>query len=248
MPPPWPPTYTDVVSHKLAKEMKEDEMAKDAFPAPGENPATPKAYETLFALMTEKFKACEVRESGALVDVKLEEFWEACELYRDMLSKLGSAAGMIVKDIDQNLTNAKAVYSEAPAERSTMSKFLELPVGHTGIAKLTWLCRGVEFFLVMIKKIFTQDSGNAATEAYSETLSQYHGWMLQQTLKIALRALPSKDAIVQSEGLVPGDISLDEKRALCERDAPPAASEALEVVHCVFDMMKKTGRWDAKKA
>lgn len=37
-----------------------------------------------------------------------------------------------------------------------MSKFLELPVGHTGIAKLTWLCRGVEFFLVMIKKIFTQ--------------------------------------------------------------------------------------------
>lgn len=49
MPPPWPPTYTDVVSHKLAKEMKEDEMAKDAFPAPGENPATPKAYETLFA-------------------------------------------------------------------------------------------------------------------------------------------------------------------------------------------------------
>ena len=27
--------------------------------------------------------------------------------------------------------------------------------------------RGVEFFLVMIKKIFTQDSGNAATEAGS---------------------------------------------------------------------------------
>ena len=44
-----------------------------------------------------------------------------------------------------------------------------------------------------------------------------------------------------SAGLVPGDISLDEKRALCERDAPPAASEALEVVHCVFDMMKLDG-------
>ncbi|CAJ1380238.1 unnamed protein product [Effrenium voratum] len=72
--------------------------------------------------------------------------------------------------------------------------------------------------------------------------------MLQQTLKIALRALPSKDAIVQSEGLVPGDQTLDEKRSLCERDAPPAATEALDVVHCIFDMMKKTGRWDAKKA
>ncbi|CAL1165697.1 unnamed protein product [Cladocopium goreaui] len=120
----------------------------------------------------------------------------------EMLSKLGSAANMIVSDIQQNLANAKAVYDEAPDERSTLSAFLELPKGHVGIAKLTWLCRGCEFFLVMLKKIFSENSGNAAVQAYEETLMQYHGWFLQKSLKIALRALPSKDNICQSDGLV----------------------------------------------
>eukprot|EP00434_Breviolum_minutum_P020312 symbB.v1.2.017915.t1/scaffold1404.1/size168536/10 len=166
-----------------------------------------------------------------------------------MLSKLGSAANMIVSDIQQNLANAKAVYDESPDERSTLSAFLQLPKGHVGIAKLTWLCRGCEFFLVMLKKIFSENSGNAAVQAYEETLMQYHGWFLQKSLKIALRALPSKDAIVQSDGLVlQGDLPLDKKRELCERDAPVASEEALEAVHLVFDMMKKTGRWDDKKA
>eukprot|EP00913_Durusdinium_trenchii_P025291 g23742.t1 len=263
MPPPWPPPNTDLVSQKPANEMDKADMgyANEKLDAA---PDAPKAHETMFSMMLEKFKACEVRDdAGTLVDIKLEEFWIACDLYREMLSKLGSAANMIVSDIQQNLANAKAVYDENPGERSTLSAFLQLPKEHVGIAKLTWLCRGCEFFLVMLNKIFTENSGgNPAVSAYEETLMKYHGWFLQKSLKIALRALPSKDAIVQSDGLVVQgdrteldtgndrgrDLPLDKKRELCERDAPVASTEAIEVVHLVFDMMKQTGRWDDRKA
>lgn len=251
MPPPWPPPNADLVSQKPANEMDKADMGYvNAELAAAPEKDTQKEHETMFSQMLEKFKACEVRDdSGSLTDIKLAEFWVACDLYREMLSKLGSAANMIVSDIQQNLANAKAVYDEAPDERSTLSAFLELPKGHVGIAKLTWLCRGCEFFLVMLKKIFSDNSGNAAVQAYEETLMQYHGWFLQKSLKIALRALPSKDNICQSDGLVlQGDLSLEKKRELCERDAPVASEEAIEVVHLVFDMMKKTGRWDDKKA
>ena len=148
-----------------------------------------------------------------------------------------------------------------------------LPASHVGIEKITWLlrpaapttplhkiaallvhfARGVEFFLTMIKLIFTPESGgNPAVEAV-EVKPAYDGApgracrglsadldavprlgpgprcrerererstrsriyarpleparaaeMLQQTVKLGMRAMPSKDGIVQSEGLVLG--------------------------------------------
>ncbi|CAE6921482.1 GLTP1 [Symbiodinium natans] len=173
-------------------------------------------------------------------DVILAKFFEACELYRDMLSKLGRAASVVVGDIEHNLGKSKAVYSEAPEERKTLLAYLQLPASHVGIEKITWLLRGVEFFLTMIKLIFTpESSGNPAVEAYQQTLMQYHGWMLQQTVKLGMRAMPSKDGIVQSEGLVLGDVSAEQRKALCERDAPVVTGD----LHCApLDMTARQER------
>jgi len=223
--------------------------------APAEVDATPQAvetgdvkpvvHETRFGLLLEKFRACEMRdESGALTDIDMAKFFEACELYRDMLSKLGSAAGFVLKDIEGNLKKAQVVYQEAPEARGTFSGYLKA----SSVEGVTWLLRGVEFFMTMIKMMFTDEKGNAGVEAYKQTLMQYHGWMLQKTVKLGMRAMPGKDGIVKSEGLVPGDVSPEQRTKLCERDAPAASTAGLEVVQWMVELMKKEGKWDAKKA
>ncbi|CAE7429047.1 CYP38, partial [Symbiodinium sp. KB8] len=196
-------------------------------------------HETRFGLLMEKFKACEVRdESGTLTNIDMAKFFEACELYRDMLSKLGSATGFVLSDIESNLKKAQVVYEQAPEERATFSGYLKSSV--VGVA---WLLRGVQFFLAMIKLMFTQETGNAGVEAYKQTLMQYHGWMLQKTVKIGMRAMPGKDGIVKSDGLVLGDVSLEQRAKLCERDAPGASAAGLKVVQWMVETMKKEGKW-----
>ncbi|CAE7397476.1 plekha8 [Symbiodinium sp. CCMP2456] len=202
-------------------------------------------HETRFGLLVEKFKACEVQdESGILTNIDMANFFEACELYRDMLSKLGSAAGFVLSDIESNLKKALVVYEQAPEERATFSGYLK----SSSVVGVTWLLRGGQFFLTMIKLMFTQDTRNAGVEAYKQTLMQYHGWMLQKTVKIGMRAMPGKDGIVKSDGLVLGDLSLEQRAKLCERDAPAASEAGLKVVQWMVETMKKEGKWDAKKA
>jgi len=223
-------------------------------PAEAEAPAEPAAeaevkpvvHETRFGLLLEKFKACEMRdETGALTDIDMAKFFEACDLYRDMLSKLGSAAGFVLKDIEGNLKKAQVVYKEAPEARQTFSGYLKA----SSVEGVTWLLRGVEFFMTMINLMFTEEKkGNAGVEAYKQTLMQYHGWMLQKTVKLGMRAMPGKEGIVKSEGLILGDVPADQRTKVCERDAPAASAAGLEVVRWMVELMKKEGRWDAKKA
>ncbi|CAE7607464.1 gltp-b [Symbiodinium natans] len=208
--------------------------------------AKPVVHETRFGLLLEKFHACEMRdESGAVTDIDMAKFFEACELYRDMLSKLGSAAGVVLGDITTNLKNSRVVYEESPEERKTFSGYLPKA---PSVAKITWLLRGCELFLTMIKLMFTQEGGSPGVEAYKQTLMQYHGWMLQKTVKLGMRAMPGKDGVMKSEGLILGEVSPEQRTKLCERDAPAASIAGLEVVHWMYEKMKKEGRWDAKKA
>ncbi|CAE7696228.1 GLTP1 [Symbiodinium microadriaticum] len=248
MPPPWPPRSDDQVTHQVlgsdeAAQAQKGEMGYVVaeVPAALKAPESPVPepiprvvrHDTRFGQLLEKFRDCEIREGGKTQDVILDKFFEACELYRDMLSKLGRAASVVVGDIEHNLGKSKAVYLEAPEERKTLTAYLRLPASHVGIEKITWLLRGVEFFLTMIKLIFTPESGgNPAVEAYQQTLMQYHGW----------------DGIVQSEGLVLGEASAEQRQALCERDAPPASAAGLDVVKWMIELMKIEGKWDAKKA
>ncbi|OLP89202.1 hypothetical protein AK812_SmicGene29370 [Symbiodinium microadriaticum] len=243
MPPPWPPRSDDQVTHQVlgsdeAAQAQKGEMGYVVaeVPAALKAPESPVPepiprvvrHDTRFGQLLEKFRDCEIREGGKTQDVILDKFFEACELYRDMLSKLGRAASVVVGDIEHNLGKSKAVYLEAPEERKTLTAYLRLPASHVGIEKITWLLRGVEFFLTMIKLIFTPESGgNPAVEAYQQTLMQYHGW----------------DGIVQSEGLVLGEASAEQRQALCERDAPPASAAGLDVVKWMIELMKIEGKW-----
>mmetsp|Transcript_38479 Transcript_38479/g.78776 ORF Transcript_38479/g.78776 Transcript_38479/m.78776 type:complete len:293 (+) Transcript_38479:53-931(+) len=222
-------------------------------PAEAEAPAEPAAeaevkpvvHETRFGVLLEKFNACQIRDaSGTITDIDMAKFFEACDLYRDMLSKLGSAAGMVLNDITSNLKKAQVVYEEAPADRATFSGYLK----GGSVVGCTWLLRGVDFFLTMVYLMFTSNTGSPGVEAYKQTLMQYHGWMLQKTVKLGMRAMPGKDKIVQSEGMILGAVSPEQRTKLCERDAPAASTAGLEVVQWMVELMKKEGKWDAKKA
>lgn len=211
----------------------------------------PERHETRFGSMRMLFMAAAVRdELGEQQDVSMENFFQACELYRDILSKLGTAVGFVLSDIDDNLGGAKKAYMECPEQRKTIRDFLQPhhPGGHAGIGKMMWLLRGLEFFLVMIENLFESNGSKGAVEAYSETLMQYHGWAIQMTVKVGMRAMPSIDTICRSEGLCLNTTVPERCREVCTREAPPAAKAALERVRFMIDLMKKAGHWSTKKA
>jgi len=188
----------------LAKGAVEPKRADE--PPEIENPERLVTYETKFGILKAMFTAAAVRDtSGEYSDVLLAEFFEACDLYRDIFSKVGGAvAGFIVKDVDHNLTMSRGAYMECPEKRKTMKSFLQPhhPDNHLGIEKILWLLRGFEYFLVFCQLLFEGDGSNAAVKAYSRTLMQYHPRALQVTVKVVIRAMPSRMAVCQSAGSV----------------------------------------------
>ncbi|CAE7215939.1 plekha8 [Symbiodinium sp. CCMP2592] len=184
-----PPPAPEVV----AAVPEVDAAAGDATasaPAEADAPAEPAAeaevkpvvHETRFGVLLEKFNACKIRDaSGTITDIDMAKFFEACDLYRDMLSKLGSAAGMVLNDITSNLKKAQVVYEEAPADRATFSGYLK----GGSVVGCTWLLRGVDFFLTMVYLMFTSNTGSPGVEAYKQTLMQYHGWAGEAEISVA---------------------------------------------------------------
>lgn len=208
-------------------------------------------HETRFGSLKMLFMAATVRDDlGEQQDVSMENFFKAADMYRDILSKLGTAVGFILSDIDDNLNNAKKAYLECPGQRKTAKAFLQPhpPDGHAGISKMMWLLRGLEFFLVMIELIFESNGSKGAIDAYKETLVQYHGWAVQMTVKVGMMAMPGIDRICQSEALCLNTTVPEQCRELCTREAPPAAKAGLEQVRFMIDLMKKAGHWSTKKA
>lgn len=204
-------------------------------------------HNTRLSLLREKIAESAVRDvSGAPQDFMMSSFLEACDLYRDILSKLGRAASVILVEIDDKLGGTKKSYLEPPEQRKTMNYFLLHP--HSGIDSLMWLLRGLEFFLTMLQLLFTGDGSGAAVKAYEKTLSQYHGWAVQMGVSVAMRAMPGRETICQSEGLCLGNPSTERCRELCAQDAGPCSGFCLEQVGLMIGLMKKSGRWKTKKA
>lgn len=225
-----------------ARDIPEDGATKDEPKA-----VEPVTHNTRLSLLKEMFADCAVRDvSGAPQDFIMSSFLEACDLYRDILSKLGRAASVILVEIDDKIGGTRKSYLEAPEQRKTMNSFLARP--HSGHDNLMWLLRGLEFFLTMIQLIFTGDGSGAAVAAYEKTLMQYHGWAVQMGVKVAMRAMPGKDTICQSEGLCLGNPSPERCRELCSQDAGPCSAFCLEQVGFMVGLMKKSGRWQTNKA
>lgn len=204
--------------------------------------------ETRFAIMENLFQESVMHGDSGAWDVDLPKFFKACDLYRDILSGLGSAVGMVLRDIDANLGQARTAMEESPSQRSTMRSYLSHE--HAGLGNLMWLTRGLEFFLTMLVLLFTGDGENAAPEAYSRTLAQYHGWMLQGVVKQGMRMMPGRDSVAGTDGFCLNDaaLTMKQRKELVARDAPKAAGTVLKIIEQMIEVFKSLNRWSTSTA
>eukprot|EP00930_Biecheleria_cincta_P086033 TRINITY_DN75400_c0_g1_i1.p1 TRINITY_DN75400_c0_g1~~TRINITY_DN75400_c0_g1_i1.p1 ORF type:complete len:318 (+),score=55.62 TRINITY_DN75400_c0_g1_i1:41-994(+) len=207
------------------------------------------SLDTRFAVMENLFLECVIRgDSGAFEDVDLPKFFKACDLYRDILSTLGQAVGVVLRDIDANLGQSKAAMEQCPSQRGTLRSYLSHE--HAGLGPIMWLTRGLEFFLTMLVLLFTGTGQNAAPDAYSKTLAQYHGWFLQGVVKQGMRMMPGRDSIAATSGLCLEEsaLTVQQRKELVMRDGPKAAKTALEIIERMKEVFVSLNRWSTTKA
>ena len=66
-----------------------------------------------------------------------------------------------------------------------------------------WYKRAMQFIFAIMKKVAAgQEANAAAKEAYEETLSAYHGFMVKKTFKMGLMGAPGTDSRLNALGVM----------------------------------------------
>lgn len=228
-------------------------------PGPG-IPGGPAQPLSPFGLLAEKFLEAYLREpSGAIADVKLQEFFEAAEIYRAVIAPMGTAVNLVLQDFDKNLQVCRAALAEDPRGRATLRSFLQSEVdrgfhrqgpGETcglkdpsGACQMQWLLRGLQFFLSYVQYLFQGNGSGAANKAYSETLQPYHKWMTSMGVKAAMMAMPGQESVKGIQALCPAEPDRSKAKEIVARDGTRAAEAALPLIAKMISIHRELGLW-----
>merc|ERR1712205_156832 len=112
-------------------------------------------------------------------------------------------------DVGGNLEKMKAALERAPADTIHKALLAEKAAGKSkdknsmAIAVL-WYKRAMQFIFAIMKKVAAgQEANAAAKEAYEETLSAYHGFMVKKTFQMGLMGAPGTDTMLKALGSDP---------------------------------------------
>ncbi|KAH6914407.1 glycolipid transfer protein domain-containing protein [Coprinopsis sp. MPI-PUGE-AT-0042] len=131
--------------------------------------------------------------------VETASFLEASEGLVGLFDILGNAAFAVVQaDLRGNITKIKARYDSHKAQSDTLENLVINEKGEkkrTATEGLMWLLRGLAFTcqaLLKAQKDATKELAAAFTESYTETLAQYHNFVVKGIFKVAIKACPYK--------------------------------------------------------
>lgn len=123
---------------------------------------------------------------------------------------LGTGLSFVRSDINGNLTRIETKYE---SDKAKYAKLLDIPRSEKsdGCAMdtssttnaLMWLTRAHVFIIALLKKLAEDDSrsvGDAAGQAYNESLSKYHGWVIRNAVRVALTLVPSRESFFAKLG------------------------------------------------
>lgn len=128
--------------------------------------------------------------------IATSEFLDASASLVKLFDLLGSSAFAVVQnDMNGNITKIKNKLTKDPIGSNTLEKLILSEVGgdKTATQGLLWLTRGLEFTCqAMQKALDNQDweLSKCFEKSYSETLSQYHSFLIKPVFKLAMKACP----------------------------------------------------------
>lgn len=139
--------------------------------------------------------------------VDTASFLEASEALVKLFDLLGSSAFAVVqKDMTGNIEKVRAKLLADPAHSATLQGLI-LSEADTKSKKATqgllWLTRGLEFTAQAMRETVNNPSKELTvtfTDAYTKTLSQYHGMLVKPIFKLAMKACPYRKDFFEKLG------------------------------------------------
>ncbi|KAJ1731904.1 hypothetical protein LPJ61_002298 [Coemansia biformis] len=160
---------------------------------------------TLDELITRRFQDVTVTADG----IDTAEFLEAAEGVVKLFDLLESAAFFPVKsDITTNIgvCKVRAKYESDPKAFDTLEKIV-LAETKTGDRKATqgllWLKRGLELTAMGLRRNLDNNEEELSvsfTEAYNNTLKQFHGFIVKKMFSVAMLACPDRKTFYMKIG------------------------------------------------
>lgn len=144
-----------------------------------------------------------------VTDTKIDTaaFLEASEALVKLFDLLGSSAFSVVqKDMTGNIEKVRAKLLEDPANLATLQGLILSEAGSKSkkaTQGLLWLTRGLEFTAQAMRETVDNPSKELTvtfTDAYSKTLSKYHGMLVKPIFKLAMKACPYRKDFFEKLG------------------------------------------------
>lgn len=139
--------------------------------------------------------------------VDTANFLEASESLVKLFDLLGSSAFAVVqKDMTGNITKIRTKLLADPAGASTLQDLILSEAGSktkTATQGLLWLSRGLQFTAQAMRETVnnpTKELTVTFTDAYTQTLSKFHGMLVKPIFKLAMKACPYRKDFFQKLG------------------------------------------------
>ena len=139
-------------------------------------------------------------------EIDTAKLLKALKAHLELMRSGGAAMCLVAKDFEYNVLKVATLYKKSPKECKTLASMLELE-RESGIHDgnilqeasaamgLLWIRRSLAFQLELYASLIPSDGDEpkaAAYDAYQNTLSPYHGWMLRTAFSASLSQLPDR--------------------------------------------------------
>lgn len=152
---------------------------------------------TFFDEMKCSFVEVDKSSGPEVSEIDTIKFLDASLLLVTLFDLLGSSAFVVVqKDMKGNIDKVRTKLMAEPTAAATLQSLVLLEAGQknkTATQGLLWLSRGLQFTAQAMRETVDLPSAELTktfTDAYSKTLSQYHGMLVKPVFKLAMKACP----------------------------------------------------------
>jgi len=177
-----------------------------------------------------------------------EPFLDVCRAVLPVIDKLGTAFTLVRGDVSGNINRLAGKMPEDPQFVKLFAivqfEIVKSTHGHSTSATkgLLWLKRAMEFTLAILQRTAKQPDvplAQVVTDAYAETLMQFHGFFASNAFYLAFKFVPTRESFVESLGVSQG------ANVTGEIDAFVAAFKP--ILSEVHDFLSKNGLDDPTK-